>query len=201
MAQVTSIAELESLYGDAVPASLTKVARRMTPHYRRWIEHARFVVLSTIGPEGTDASPRGDDGAVMRIVDDVTLHLPDWRGNNRLDSLRNIVRDPRVSLMFMVRGSNNVVRLNGHAVIDTDPDLTGSFSRQGKTPRSVIVFTLEEMYFQCAKAIMRSHLWSGVDESGLVPSAGDFIKEMQADFDGASYDAGYADYAKERMWG
>ncbi|MFK7880642.1 pyridoxamine 5'-phosphate oxidase family protein [Roseobacter sp.] len=200
MAQITTIDALEALYDDAVPAALTKVAKRMTPMYRQWIDMSKFVVLSTVGPEGTDASPRGDDGPVLSIVDDVTLHLPDWRGNNRLDSLRNIVRDGRVSLMFMVPGCNNVVRINGSAILSIDPELTSSFSKKGKTPRSVIIVSIQEMYFQCAKAIMRSQLWSGIDQSGLVPTAGDFVSEVKSDFDGHAYDVGYAEYAKPRMW-
>ena len=136
----------------------------------------------------------------MRIVDDTTLHLPDWRGNNRLDSLRNIVRDSRVSLMFMVPGCDNVVRVNGTALLTADAALTASFEKKGKEPRTVIVITPQEIYFQCAKAIMRSGLWRPTAEKPDVPTAGDFVKEMKADFDGKSYDADYAEYAKSRMW-
>lgn len=200
MTRVTRIEELEALYGTAVPAALTKVSQEVTPLYEKWITASRFLVLSTVGPEGTDASPRGDNGPVVRIADATTLHLPDWRGNNRLDSLRNILRDDRVSLMFMVPGCNNVVRINGTAILTTDPELTRSFAKKDKTPRTVIVITLRELYFQCAKAIMRSRIWSGEDESMCVPTAGAFIKEMQLDFDGASYDTGYAEYAKPKMW-
>lgn len=200
MTLITSIDALEALYDDAVPASLTKVARKLTPHYRAWIGAARFAVLSTVGPEGTDASPRGDDGPVVRIADDHTLYLPDWRGNNRLDCLRNIVRDDRVSVMFMVPGCGNVVRVNGRAVLSADATLTGTFAKAGKTPRTVVVITVEEAYFQCAKAIMRADLWTQNDESAGVPSAGDFLQEMKADFDGDAYDKGYAEHAKPRMW-
>ncbi|ABD56647.1 pyridoxamine 5'-phosphate oxidase family protein [Jannaschia sp. CCS1] len=200
MTQITTIEALEALYEDAVPAALTKVTSVMTPLYRQWIEASRFAVLSTVGPEGTDASPRGDDGSVVRVVDEMTLHMADWRGNNRLDSLRNIVRDGRVSLMFMVPGCNNVVRINGSAVLTTEPELISSFAKNDKTPRTVIVVTIGEMYFQCAKAIMRSEIWNGKDESAKVPSAGDLIAEMKADFDGRAYDVGYAEYAKPRMW-
>lgn len=200
MTLITSIDALEALYDDAVPASLTKVARRLTPRYRQWIDASRFTVLSTVGPEGTDASPRGDDGPVVRIADDQTLHLPDWRGNNRLDCLRNIVRDDRVSLMFMVPGCANVVRVNGRAVLSVDAALTDAFAKDGNAPRSVVVITVEEVYFQCAKAIMRAQIWGGQDESANVPTAGDFLREMKADFDGNAYDQGYALYAKSRMW-
>ena len=200
MNTIDTIEALEALYDAPVPASLTKVTTRMTPLYRQWIEAARFVVLSTTGPEGTDGSPRGDDGPVVRIVDDRTLWLPDWRGNNRIDTLRNIVRDERISLMFMVPGSNNVVRVNGRAVLTADTEVTVSFDRKGMTPKTVIVITLDEMYFQCAKAIMRSGLWTRGDDSALVPTAGQFVKEQDQGFDGETYDATYPEYAKSRMW-
>ncbi len=197
--QIADMAELEALYEDAVPASVEKVAKVMTACYRMWIEASRFVVLTTVGPEGTDASPRGDVGSVVQIHDPRTVLLPDWRGNNRIDSLRNIVRDPRVSLMFMVPGAQNVVRINGRAVLSADPVLTRRFEKDGKLPKSVCVVTIEEMYFQCAKAILRSELWGDVGRPDI-PTAGDFIKEFKAEFDGAGYDAGYAEYAKPRMW-
>ena len=200
MQRIETIEALEALYEDAVPGSLKKVVQHLTPAYRQWIEASRFVILSTVGPEGTDASPRGDRDPVVRIADDRTLLLPDWRGNNRIDSLRNIVRDRRVSLMFMVPGCGNVVRVNGSAFVSVDPNLTTSFEQRGKHPKSVIVTTVTEAYFQCAKALMRSALWSSEDESGRVPTAGDFLKERMADFDGKAYDAGYPEYAKTRMW-
>lgn len=117
-----------------------------------------------------------------------------------MDSLRNIVRDGRVSLMFMVPGANNVVRVNGNAILTRDEAVTASFEHKGKTPRSVIVITLGEIYFQCAKALMRSKLWSSDDESSLVPTAGDFIKEVKPEFDSKEYDDGYGEYARTRMW-
>lgn len=199
MKTVDSIAELETLYDAAVPTSLKKVIGHLTPLYRQWIEASRFVVLSTVGPEGTDASPRGDDGPVVRLADDRTLMMPDWRGNNRIDSLRNIVRDPRVSLMFMVPGSTNVVRVNGTAVLTADPEVTKAFEQRGKHPKSVIVITTEEVYFQCAKAIMRADLWNRDDAEGL-PKAGDFITDVDPTFDGKTYDADYRVKAQERMW-
>ena len=198
MDTVNSIEALEALYGPPVPASLTKVTNRMTPLYRQWIEAARFMVLATVGPEGTDASPRGDDGPVVQIAGDATLLLPDWRGNNRIDSLRNIVRDGRVSAMFLVPGSANVVRVNGTAVLTADQGLRERFAKGGKRPATVIVITIGEMYFQCAKAVMRADLWG--DARPEVPTAGQFIKEMKSDFDAEGYDGGYSDHAKDRMW-
>ena len=133
-------------------------------------------------------------------MDEHTLLLPDWRGNNRLDSLRNIVEDGRVSLMFLVPGSNNVVRVNGTAALTADKEYTARFENHNKQPRTVIVIHIAEIYFQCAKAIMRSQLWEPNEKALSLPTAGDFIKEHNADFDAEGYDSGYEAYAKERMW-
>lgn len=135
MQTIDSIPALEALYDDAAPASLTKVTPVITPNYRKWIEASRFCILSTVGPEGTDATPRGDDGPVVRIADEKTILMPDWRGNNRLDNLRNIVRDPRVSLMFLIPGEKNVVRVNGTAKLTADADLCHSFEQKGMHPK------------------------------------------------------------------
>lgn len=200
METITSLEALQQLYGQPSSKSLEKVAHKITPHYRTWIEASRFVVLTTVGPDGTDGSPRGDTDPVVRIADDTTLMLPDWRGNNRLDSLRNIVTDGRVSLMFMVPGSTTVIRVNGTAVLTADESVTATFEKQGKRPKTVIVITIQALYFQCAKALMRSELWTSADQSAGLPSAGDFLQEMIEDVDAHAYDTGYADYAKPRMW-
>jgi hypothetical protein len=199
MTEIRDIATLERHYGDPVPAALKKVRAGLTPCYRRWIGASRFAILTTVGPDGTDVSPRGDDGPVVRIADDRTLLLPDWRGNNRIDSLRNIVRDGRVSLLFMVPGSANVVRVNGDAVVTADPETCGTFERDGKRPATVIRVAVAEVYYQCAKAIMRSGLWGEIAAPDL-PSAGDFNMEVDPRFDGAAYDAGYEAYARPRLW-
>lgn len=198
---IQTIEELEALYGTPQETALRKVATKLVPAYRTWIERSRFCVLTTVGPEGTDGSPRGDDGPVVTELDDQTLAMPDWRGNNRMDSLRNIVRDPRVSLMFMVPGSTNVVRLNGRAVVSAEPDLLQRFERQGKLPRSVIVISIGEIYFQCARAVVRAKLWNGGDESVGLPSAGDFLAEMTSgEVGGKDYDAGWSGRAAKTMW-
>jgi hypothetical protein len=199
MRTIDDTAELERLYEAPVATSLTKVSPRITPLYRRWIGTARFCILSSVGPEGTDASPRGEDGPVVRIVDERTLWLPDWRGNNRLDSLRNIVRDGRVSLLFMVPGSGNVVRVNGTAVLTDDAGLVRAFERNGRHPRTVIVISVAEIYFQCAKAMMRAALWSRND-AAAVPTAGQFLREQDGGFDADGYDASYEANARPRMW-
>jgi len=199
---VETIAALETLY-DARPseASIRKVATRLTPLYANWIAASRFCVLSTIGPGGTDGSPRGDVGPVAVELDTQTLAMPDWRGNNRLDSLRNIVSDGRVSVMFMVARSTSVVRVNGRARLSADPALTGRFEVKGRHPRSVIVIRIAEIYTQCARALLRSELWSDGDQSDGLPSAGAILAEMTSDeIDGATYDADWPERAKKTMW-
>src|SRR6204780_4376063 len=151
---------LESLYSDApYGPALVKETDYVTAEYRKLIEAAPFVVLATNGPEGLDCSPRGDPPGFVRVVDAHTLLIPDRRGNNRIDSLRNLVRDPRIALLFLIPGVGETMRIAGRAKISTDPELTGSFVVNGKVPKCVLVVTVEKAYFQCTKAIIRSKLW------------------------------------------
>lgn len=202
MSLLTTLDALHAHYGTPGKASLIKESVHLTPAYRKIVETSRFCALSTCGQEGLDCSPRGDDEAVVRIRDECTLLLPDRRGNNRIDSLRNIVRDPRVSLMFMVPGWNNVLRINGEAVLSVDPDLLASFEKEGKPPRSVIIITTGTIYFQCARAIMRADLWNAQQQtaSGDLPTPGDIMQEIEDGFDGLSYDQDWPDRAKTSMW-
>ena len=200
MAKVTDIAALEALYGTPAKPSIIKVADHMTPLYAKWIAASRLCVLSTVGPYGTDGSPRGDDGPVVWIADQKTLLMPDWRGNNRMDSLRNIVADGRVSLMFMVQGSNNVVRVNGTAEVRIDADIVDLFDDRARIPRSVIVIHVAEVYSQCARALMRAQTWSGVDHSDGLPTIGEMLAEAEADFDAVSYDATWTTRAEKTLW-
>lgn len=198
---IETLEGLEARYGTPQPASTTKVADRLIPEYRVWVERARFCILSTVGPEGTDASPRGDDGPVVRILDNRTLALPDWRGNDRIDSLRNIVRDGRASLMFMIPGSVNVIRVNGRARVTADAGLCGSFARDGKAPRTVTVLAVKEVYFQCARALLRARLWAGEDESAGLPTPGQMLAAMTAGaVGGPDYDAEWPGRAAKTMW-
>ena len=131
---VESVAELEALYGDPSEAAIVKEVARITPHYRAYIEASPFVTLATSGPEGLDCSPRGDPAGFVRVHDEKTLMIPDRRGNNRIDSLRNLIRDPRISLLFLIPGCSETIRVNGRAQICTDPELCRSFEMQGKSP-------------------------------------------------------------------
>lgn len=197
---VTDVAALEEIYGKPGKASLIKVADHLTPLYRKWIMASRLCIMSTVGPEGTDGSPRGDDGPVVQELDPKTLLLPDWRGNNRMDTLRNIVQDGRISLMFFVPGSNNVIRVNGTAIVTLDPELLGRFDQRGKQPRSVTVITIAEVYSQCARALMRAGVWTSGDESADLPTVGEMLAEQETGFEGAEYDATWGARAKKTMW-
>ncbi|MFC3613062.1 pyridoxamine 5'-phosphate oxidase family protein [Lutimaribacter marinistellae] len=201
MDRIDTIEALEAQYGQAASASLSKVARRMTPAYRRWIMASRLCILSTVGPEGTDATPRGDEGPVVAELDPGTLALPDWRGNNRLDALRNIVRDPRCSLLFLVPGADNCVRVNGRAIVTADAELRARFEKEGRQPATVTVIEIGEIYFQCARALLRARTWKSGDESAELPSAGDILAEMTDGAEGgAEYDRAWPDRAARTMW-
>ncbi|WP_315756176.1 MULTISPECIES: pyridoxamine 5'-phosphate oxidase family protein [unclassified Bradyrhizobium] len=203
MSIITTIEQLEAIYGETGLASTAKVADRVTPHYRIMIEKSPFVALATCGPEGLDCSPRGDLPGFIRIHDDKTLMMPDRRGNNRVDSLRNIVRDPRIGLLFLIPGSGNTLRVNGHGHLSTAPDLLESFRMEGKLPRSVLVMAVEEIYFQCARAIVRADLWNPdkrVDPQQL-PTPGQILAAMTAnDIDGAAYDREWPERARKSLW-
>jgi PPOX class probable FMN-dependent enzyme len=204
MTTVTTIEQLEALYTPApVAASTVKVANRMTPEYRRLVKASPFAALATIGPEGIDCSPRGDQPGFVRIHDDQTLMMPDRRGNNRIDSLRNIVRDPRCAFLFLLPGSGTTFRANGRAHLSIDPDLLESFAVDGKSPRSVIVMEIDELYFQCARAIVRSDLWNPARHIDLstLPTPGQILASMtNGAVGGQPYDQAWPERAKQTMW-
>lgn len=193
---------LREIYQGVSEASLVKITSALTADYRRMIEASPFMALATVGPEGLDCSPRGDRGAVVRVEDEKTLAIPDWRGNNRIDSLMNIVRDPRVALLFLIPGSNTAIRVNGRAVVSVDAGLLDSFEMDGKHPRTVVLVTIDEVYFQCARAIMRADLWNPerfVDPKSL-PTPGDLLQAAKADFDKERYDREWPERAAKTMW-
>jgi hypothetical protein len=178
---ITTTEELERLYSDApYGPAVFKEADHVTPQYRKLIEAAPFAVLATCGPEGLDCSPRGDPPGFVRVVDAHTLLVPDRRGNNRIDSLRNLVRDPRISLLFLIPGVGETMRINGRARISTDPALTESFAFNGKVPKCVLVVTVEKAYFQCTKAIIRSKLWdpASIVDRKTLPTPGSILAEI-----------------------
>ena len=196
-------AELEAIYGRPVEASTVKEVNWITPHYRAYIEASPYAALATSGPEGLDCSPRGDRPGFVRVHDEKTLMLPDRRGNNRIDSLRNIVRDPRVALLFMIPGVGNTLRVNGRAHLSVEPALLASFAVEDKAPRSVMVMTVEAVYFQCARALVRSELWNPerhVDPKSL-PSAGQILAALSNErVGGETYDREWPGRAAATMW-
>lgn len=205
---IKTIEELKAVYNlEPSEASIIKESDHVTDEYRRLIEASTFLALASVGSDEIDCSPRGDNPGFVRIHDEKTLMLPDRRGNNRIDTLLNIVNDPRVSLMFLIPGSGTVLRINGRAVLSIDPDLLESFAEKGKPPRSVMVVTIDVMYFQCARAVMRAKLWDSsmhVDPKSL-PSAGDILAAQTKDredggVDGAAYDKEWPGRAEKSMW-
>jgi hypothetical protein len=171
--------------------------------YRTFIENAPFFALATSGPDGLDCSPRGDPAGFVRVHDDKTLMIPDRRGNNRIDSLRNLIEDPRVALLFLIPGCGETIRVNGRAQICTDPELCKSFTMEGKVPRCVIVVTVERCYFQCPKAIVRSKLWdpaSKVDRATL-PTSGSILAAISGGkIGGPEHDRAYPARLKETIY-
>ncbi len=201
MHAIASLDELHALYGTPADPALKKVTKGLTPSYRKWIERSRFCIVTTIGPDGTDGSPRGDETPVVRILDPQTLALPDWRGNQRLDTLRNIVQDGRISLLFLISGAKIAMRVNGTAIVTDDPDLRQTLARGETLPATVIVIRIAEVYSQCARAILRSELWTSGDQSADLPSVGQMLADATAgEIDGQAYDAGSATRAKASMW-
>jgi PPOX class probable FMN-dependent enzyme len=200
---ITTLADLEALYGEPAEASLLKETDLVVPEYRAFIEAAPFVALATRGPEGLDCSPRGDEPGFVRVRDEKTLLLPDRRGNNRIDSLRNIVRDPQVALLFLIPGIGETLRVNGRAVISVDPALLDSFAVDGKAPRSVTVITVEAVYFQCSRAIVRSDLWNPdkhVARNSL-PSAGKILAALSENrVGGEAYDQALPERVRSTLY-
>ena len=200
---IETIEQLEAIYGQPGEAATIKVASRITRSSRALIENSPFAVLATCGEEGLDCSPRGDLPGFVRVDDERTLIIPDRRGNNRIDSLRNLIRDPRAALLFLIPGSGTTLRVNGRALVSADPDVLESFRVENKTPRSVIVMTVEEIYFQCARAIIRSHLWDPdrrVDPKSL-PTPGQILADMSKDrVGGEDYDRTWLERARQTMW-
>jgi PPOX class probable FMN-dependent enzyme len=190
---IKTLDQLDALYAPVNPVAILKEIGQIIPEYARFIEAAPFVVISTAGPEGLDCSPRGDPAGFVRILDDKTLLIPDRRGNNRVDTLRNLVQDPRIALLFMIPGIGNTMRVNGRARITADPELCASFAMRGNPATSVIVVTVDSIYPQCPKALVRSRLWNPdvqIPRSAL-PSTGEMMKAIDPSFDAETYESEY----------
>jgi uncharacterized protein len=200
---ISSMEQLHRLYGEPPPTSILKEIDRINAGYRKLIEAAPFVVVATAGPEGLDCSPKGDAPGFVRILDERTLAIPDRPGNNRVDGFTNIMRDPRISLLFLIPGCGETLRVNGRAALTTDPELMQSFAVNGKLPRCVLIVELERVYFHCSKAIVRSKLWdeaAKIDRKSL-PSTGAIIAELSdGKLGGDAYDREAPEKIKSMLW-
>lgn len=201
--RITDVAALERLYGAPSGAAVEKEVDYIHPHYRTLIAASPFAVLATCGPEGLDTSPRGDAAGFVVVEDEKTLLIPDRRGNNRVDSLRNIITDPHVALLFLIPGVGETLRVNGQAIISTAPALLERFSVGGKLPRSVIVVRVDTVFFQCSRAIFRSRLWDPAQhvERASLPSLGTMLADIsQSRINAEKYDAGLYERLKSALY-
>ena len=200
---ITTTDQLEQMYGEISAPARVKEIDHINADYRAFIEAAPFFAFATAGPEGLDCSPRGDPAGFVRVHDERTLMIPDRRGNNRIDSLRNLVRDPRVALLFLIPGCNETIRVIGRAQICIDPELCKSFTMEGKVPRCVIVVTVERVYYQCPKALVRSKLWDPgrhVDRASL-PTSGTILAHIsKGQIGGPEHDRAYPERLKATIY-
>ncbi|MFL4968903.1 MAG: pyridoxamine 5'-phosphate oxidase family protein [Xanthobacteraceae bacterium] len=200
---VTTMDGLEALYGEPYGPAIVKEIDHVNQSYRALIAAAPFFALATSGPDGLDCSPRGDAAGFVRVHDEKTLLVPDRRGNNRIDSLRNIVRDPRVALLFLIPGVGETLRIIGRAAISTDPELMASFAVDGKEPRTVLIVSVERVFYQCTKAIVRSRLWDPATqvERKSLPSAGTILAEITGGkLGGPEHDRGQPERIKATLY-
>ncbi len=187
---VTSLDALEALY--ATPSELvrTKVAARLDATTRAFLAASPFLLLGTTGPDGPHVTPRGDAPGFVGAPDDGTVILPDRRGNNRLDALRDVIHDPRVALLFLVPGAGEALRIHGQATITTDPALRAAHAAQGKEPVTLLRVAVTSLYMQCAKSVMRSRLWDGRPRPAGLPTLGELLAaHMGGRIDGPALDA------------
>jgi PPOX class probable FMN-dependent enzyme len=201
--RITDVAALERLYGAPSGAAVEKEVNYIHPHYRTLIAASPFAVLATSGPDGLDTSPRGDAAGFVVVEDEKTLLIPDRRGNNRVDSLRNIITDPHVALLFLIPGVGETLRVNGRAFISTAPALLERFSVGGKLPRSVIVVRVDTVFFQCSRAIFRSSLWDPAQhlDRGSLPSLGTMLADIsKSRINAEKYDTGLYERLKSALY-
>ena len=203
MSIIRTVAELEALYDSPVPTSITKEIDHLTDQHRAYIHASPFVIVATSGAGGLDCSPRGDPPGFVRVVDQRTLLMPDRRGNNRLDTLRNLVADPRIGLLFLIPGIGVTLRVNGTAELSTDLALRESFAIDGKLPTTVIIVTTTAVYTQCPKALIRSSLWdaSRHRNPAELPSVGEIMEAITAGaIDGKALDAAYPERLRQTIY-
>ena len=202
MTVLDSEADLRDCYDPPSDLVQKKILRRLDKHARAFIALSPFAVLATHGPDGSDASPRGDAPGFVQVVNDVTLLLPDRRGNNLIDSIRNVVAAPEVGLLFLVPGINETLRVNGTAKVITDPQILAPLVAQGKVPTSALEIGVREVYFHCGKAMIRSDLWNAdkhVPRTNF-PTLGRVIADQVAGIDAEAADANLAESYRSRLY-
>jgi len=189
---ITSVEQLRALYQAPTVNSVKKQTSHLNSTYRQWLENSCFFVIASVGQNGMDCTPRGDaQGQAFSVVDDKTILIPDRRGNNRLDTLSNIVSDPRVALLFFIPGIEQTLRIAGHASIRCDEALLEQFNLNGSRPIACISITINTVFFQNSRALARSQLWTAEQTDQVaVPTPGQMIQSVDPNFDPDSYDAG-----------
>ena len=199
---IATFTDLEALFAPPAAPSIAKEAAFIHPHYATMIAASPFAVLATNGPDGLDVSPRGDAPGFVVVEDDTTLLLPERRGNNRIDSLRNLVVDPRVALLFLIPGHGETLRVQGRASIVVAPALLERFAVNGSAPKCVLVIKVESIFFQCARAVLRSRLWdaSAAVRDTALPSPGAILAALSDDIDGEKYDAELPDRLRTTLY-
>jgi hypothetical protein len=197
-----TVEELRAIYGEPHARSVAKEISYLNGQYQAFVKASPFVVLASSGEGGLDCSPKGDTPGFVRIIDERTLAVPDRPGNNRIDNLLNIIADPRVSLLFIVPGVGETLRVNGRAEILNDPELLQSFAVNGKLPRTVLIVSVESVYFHCSRALVRSKLWDPAQHiaRGEMPSAGTMIAAISEEFDAAAYDRESPERVKKSLY-
>lgn len=200
---IRELTRLEALFDAPRDVSVVKEIDHVDANYAAWIAASPFCVLATAGPGGIDCSPRGDPPGFVHVLDPKTLLLPDRRGNNRIDSLRNLLADPRMALLFFIPGLGETLRVNGRARINTDPRVLSHFTVNGKAPKLVLVVSVEAVYFQCQRALVRSKLWNAASqiEPGSLPKPGKILADITGGrLGGDGYDRELPDRVKATLY-
>ncbi|MCE2483604.1 MAG: pyridoxamine 5'-phosphate oxidase family protein [Alphaproteobacteria bacterium] len=195
---VASEAQLRERYDTPKDMILKLKLARLDEHARRFISLSPFLVLATRG----DASPKGDAPGFVRVVDDATLLIPDRAGNNKLDTLRNILDDPAVGMIFLIPGFNETLRVNGRARVTMDPDPLAPLAVDGKAPKSGIVVDVEEVYLHCGKALLRARLWDpeARTDRAAMPTMGRMVADQIAGLDADEIETGYQEALKTSLY-
>ena len=197
---IGTIEELEALYSTPSRTSLAKESDRVLAPHAEMIAASPFCILATVGPKGIDCSPRGDAPGFVRVQDERTVLLPDRKGNNRLDSLRNVIANRSAGLIFLVPGKGEALRIAGEAIVTADDAIRRSFEVDGKVPVTVVSISVRRVFYQCARAILRSDLWRGVEARTDLPSAGEMTRAADPTFDAGPYDAALAERQRQTLY-